>query len=117
MWAKLLAALIAVATPAYAGIQPMQDTHGLTVPEEYKGNTTIRVQFEDPMNVEWYCLDGHYTPDGFIFACWIPKNNYPSIKENTIVMPNPCVYPEARQIESYAYLMCHEMAHNNGWKH
>lgn len=29
-----------------------------------------------------------------------------------IIMPDPCKYPG-----KYAELMCHEMAHSNGWRH
>lgn len=32
---------------------------------------------------------------------------------NTIYVPNPCRYPS----DIYAVLLCHEMAHLNGWDH
>jgi hypothetical protein len=32
-----------------------------------------------------------------------------------ILMPNPCRYPEAKDDNSYAHLMCHEFGHANGW--
>jgi hypothetical protein len=31
--------------------------------------------------------------------------------EGRAIMPNPCAYPD----ESYARMLCHEMAHVNGW--
>lgn len=34
-----------------------------------------------------------------------------------IYMPNPCTYPEVKDENSYAHLVCHEVAHTEGWKH
>jgi hypothetical protein len=46
-----------------------------------------------------------------ILACeFTGKNNTP-----IIIMPNPCRYPEAKDENSYAHLMCHEFGHANGW--
>jgi hypothetical protein len=32
---------------------------------------------------------------------------------SVVWMPHPCDYPR----EGYAALLCHELAHNNGWEH
>lgn len=95
----ILAGLLALAGIASADLE---------VPKEYHGNTGAVVLFMEPQQVNKYC--GNTDPDWIVYACaWSSKK--------LIVMPNPCNYPEAKNTDSYAYLMCHEKAHLKGWKH
>jgi hypothetical protein len=34
-----------------------------------------------------------------------------------IYAPNPCTDKAVDDKNSYAHLICHEMAHTNGWRH
>ena len=38
-------------------------------------------------------------------------------KNKKLILPNPCLYPEEKDVDSYAHLLCHEKAHVNGWHH
>jgi hypothetical protein len=50
-------------------------------------------------------------PEGkVIYGCYVPTTK-------TTHVPNPCYYPEAENIGSFAYLLCHEKGHVNGWRH
>ena len=80
----------------------------LTVPPVYYGNTTANVVFMSDKEVDYRC--GNRDPNWVIYACAYPK-------KDLLILPNPCYYPEAKDTNSYAYLVCHEKAHLNGWKH
>ena len=41
-------------------------------------------------------------------ACYVPKHNF-------VVIANPC--QDAFRSDEYALLLCHELAHVNGWQH
>jgi hypothetical protein len=83
-------------------------TADLLVPQEFQVNPPhpVPVIFVEPHEVETYC--GH-PKEGRILAC--------TAGNGTIVMPNPCDYPEYKDPDSYARLMCHEKGHVNGWVH
>jgi hypothetical protein len=64
------------------------------IPLEYQhGNNTVKVNVVEPYQIKNYCGDAG--PKWTILAC---------AKGNTINMPNPCEYPEAKDIDSYAHL-------------
>lgn len=99
--------MLVLATSIQPQLKPTVDE---VIPEEYKGSATVNVQFEEPHDVEWYCLNGNYSPEYIIYAC------YKSDKD-LIIAPNPCLYPESKIVGTFAHLMCHEKAHKNGWRH
>lgn len=112
---KVLAALIAGAAPEMAAApEPLQSTVDAVIPEEFKGDTEVKVKFVHPWDVERECT-GQDIPDYIIYACYLPKKSF--LGDDKIISPNPCAYPEARIIGTYAHLMCHEKAHKNGWRH
>lgn len=93
---------------AALAIQPVP-TAGLPIPTEYQGTPTAAVVlFLTPQEVNAAC--GNADPLWNVYACTY-------VDKRVIVMPNPCLYPEAKNVESYAHLMCHEKAHINGWRH
>lgn len=94
---NLIAALIPLAIPSLE----------MPTPQEYQGNTRVMVRFVDPHEVEKYC--GKASQPGWSrIACYW---------KDELTMPNPCKYPEAKNKDTYAYLLCHEKAHKNGWRH
>jgi|GEM_PF-2869744 len=73
-------------------------------PERFKGaapvvylETGAVVQRCEPLNVACAIK----MPDGVVGPDW------------TIITPDPCAYPD----QSYARLLCHELAHAKGWRH
>lgn len=74
-------------------------------PRRYQGDTTATVELLDPERVPPLCkaLGGFSPPGQYAVACATGR---------TIVMPNPCRWPNR---SDYADLLCHEMAHVNGW--
>lgn len=67
-------------------------------PKAYQTNTTAMVRFEDTQKV-WNACDRGPS----VVGC---------ARGVAITMPNPCQWPDD---ETYAQLLCHEMAHVNGW--
>lgn len=68
-------------------------------PERFQYDSSARIVFTGDLNR--YC--GEPAPDHHFAGCE---------RANTIYMPNPC--PEA-ETDHYAKILCHEMAHVNGW--
>lgn len=84
-------------------------SHGLVPPVEFQKNTVVILITADHQRVADPC--GGDDKDTIIMACAIPK-------KRIIITHNPCLYPEAfKDIDSYAYIVCHEKAHINGWVH
>lgn len=83
-----------------------------TAPERFRnGHVCVRVQFETQDDVQRICIAGGAItpPPGYsITACYL-RDPVVGLK---IVMPNPCLYPDG---DPYSHLMCHEVAHVNGW--
>lgn len=73
-------------------------------PEDMRGNNSTVIHFVSPDDVGAYCRDR------LAGACFHHKRN-------AIVMPNPCEYVEDWSVYSYAGVLCHELAHANGWVH
>lgn len=48
--------------------------------------------------------------DLIVYGCYVPNTK-------TIHISNPCYYPEAENVGSFAYTLCHEKGHVNGWRH
>lgn len=76
-------------------------------PEIYRQNTTATVEFVDPNDVQTACIaKGAYQPAGrVILACE---------RSGVITLPNPCALGPDGYLRD---LLCHEMAHVNGWVH
>lgn len=76
-------------------------------PENYQENTTATVEFVSPNEVQAVCLaKGAQRPQGrTILGCE---------RDGVITVPNPCsLGPDGY----FRDLLCHEMAHVNGWTH
>lgn len=71
-----------------------------TPPKQFYGDIRVPVTFLLPESVGAACN----APD------WAVACN----RRNGIILPNPCRW---REIESYAEIACHELAHVNGWRH
>jgi hypothetical protein len=80
----------------------------LPIPPEYQKETSVWVQTMSRAELDEKC--GTAPPGYVILACGKVGQPY-------IYMPNPCGYPEASDTRSYAHLMCHEIAHTEGWRH
>lgn len=80
----------------------------LEVPTEFQAETVVTLHTMTHKQINKQC-----GPDGktwIIRACG-------DVNGPNIYMPNPCTYPEAKDHKSYAYLLCHEIAHTEGWTH
>jgi len=77
---------------AYQAIDYVQ-----TPPREFQGPATAQVEFIPAEAVLFRCINR-----GIANAC---------TTDNRITITNACAYPD----QPYARLMCHEMAHVNGW--
>lgn len=79
-------------------------------PVKFQGNPPPAVVLiVDNTNSPETC--GVAAPGWVIRACEKPaKHGVP-----VVTMPNPCTFPEAADIMSYAHLLCHEFGHANGW--
>jgi hypothetical protein len=72
-------------------------------PEEFQGNGSAIIHFIDYKEAPKFC--GHPYAGG----CQpTDRRGRPNI-----IVPNPCEYTE----QSYAAVLCHELAHVNGWAH
>lgn len=81
----------------------------LPIPEQYKGPATATVRMVDTQeDIERWC--GKAEP---------PKTRMGCLDDTgAIVILNPCKDKEDMQDKfSVGYLMCHEKAHVNGWRH
>lgn len=108
---KLVAALMIAAVPQPANAPPVPvPSIELPIPYEYRGspNYTVKLRFkENYWAVEDEC---GRIPGMTVLACYLPD-------EGTLILPNPCYYPEAGTPGTFAHLLCHEKAHVNGWRH
>lgn len=93
----------------YAVIKP-SDQFGLRPPVEFMHDTTIKVQFHSD-DVDLVCeAEGVPHPStGTLVGC---AGYGDATHPPTIHMPNPCFFQEP-----YAQVLCHEMAHTNGYTH
>lgn len=80
-----------------------------SIPMQYQYNRTVTV-------VEM-------TQEQINSKCGIPADPRQKIiacadtNGHTVYMPNPCLAKEAVDVHSYAHLLCHEVAHTEGWVH
>jgi hypothetical protein len=82
-------------------------TVDFTIPEKYRGDAVEGIVFTNQDVIDKKCGEA---PKGYVnLAC--------SFKGNVIFMPNPCRDKDADKGDSYSHLLCHEIAHTNGWHH
>jgi hypothetical protein len=107
MISALMAALLAI-TPLAPGTGTIYET----IPDQYKGPAAVYTFYLEPIDVQIICSGGakNVNPNKYIFGCFRPE-------EGILVTINPCDYPEADTVGTYAHLSCHEKAHVNGWVH
>lgn len=72
-------------------------------PEPFQGDIRAIIEFIEPDKVAKRC---NGPPE--VRACQSGFGD-----DTLIVAPNPCEYTQ----EAYAWLMCHELGHVNGWRH
>lgn len=93
--------LATVAAPLYNNDLP---------PEKYQGNAPASVLIiVDNPNSNTSC--GVAKPGWFFQGCEETTEKGVPV----ITTANPCSYPEVKDPDSYAHLMCHEFGHANGW--
>ena len=73
-------------------------------PERYRQDATFTLSVTDQPTIEATCqpLFG-IPPEG--------RETLGCTTATTVVLPNPCGFPE----DEYARMLCHELAHVNGW--
>lgn len=74
---------------------------GQTPPRQYQQGTRVVVQFESAQNVASMCS---------LITSGRLQNRAACANTEIIIAPNPCDYGGR-----YAEIMCHELAHVNGW--
>lgn len=84
------------------------NTNELPIPPEFQHGGTMKVHMVDTQaEINKAC---GVAPAGMRFlGC--AKDSH------DITVFNPCSYPEAKDVNSFAHVMCHEKAHANGWVH
>lgn len=93
-----------------ASLLCISNTNDLPIPVQYQGGAAVLVHMvDDQKTLDTMC--GGPPPKGQRLGCETADN-----KAEVVVM-NPCRYPEAIDVHSFAHLMCHEKAHVNGWRH
>jgi hypothetical protein len=70
-------------------------------PERFRANNQVMVRFGSQADIEGIC--GKAPCGKIMLACQPPRQ---------MILPNPCRYGPSDQ---YAKLVCHELAHLNGW--
>lgn len=73
-------------------------------PREFQSSTAMTMIATDQATIEAFCGKA---PLGWNKVACAESTS------RTIVVPNPCHYNHER----YAAILCHELAHLNGWKH
>lgn len=82
----------------------------LPIPQEFQDKDVVTtVAFVHPWKIEPICF-GRQIEDYITYGCY-------DFDRDLMVLPNPCLYPEAKQKGSFANLVCHERAHVAGWTH
>lgn len=72
-------------------------------PQRFQRNNAVRVTFTSGVAVTNICAGG-VPPCGYVvLACQ---------RASGLILPNPCTYSHS---DEYARLVCHELAHLNGW--
>lgn len=95
-----LAAAAAVAAPA-----TISDGRP---PERFTSTSAATVQLVDRGDVNAACGTA---PEGFEYVACTRTRERKGVRVSTIIMPNPCQFPEER----FAQILCHEFGHVNGW--
>lgn len=113
MFSILLASVLAMAAPGHdhRGHREPVPSLDLETPEQYKGPATAYVLFNDLKDVVKWCGPAS-NPKWTKMGCMM-SNGY-------LILANPCdekVWPEVKDHKSYAFYVCHEKAHVNGWRH
>jgi len=95
--------LVALLFPIPTGCATLQSIEPVQrPPAAYRGDVTARIEFVAAEQVMFRCFEKGAT---------VPSVACRSRQDNTIVITNPCAYPN----DNYAARLCHEMAHTNGW--
>jgi hypothetical protein len=109
LFAGLALCLVSAAPPPADKV--LKTSIHLKIPEEYKtGAKTVVLTVTSQAAVAKACKAPN---DKLIIACGDTKKPF-------IWTQNPCdaeVYPEVKNHRSYAFHVCHEIAHTKGWSH
>jgi hypothetical protein len=82
-------------------------TNELPIPEQYRGDNSVVVHFTTQEEITSKC--GPVPAGLYVLGC--------KFNPNVLYMPNPCKDKDVENPASYAHLLCHELAHVNGWVH
>lgn len=79
------------------------------IPDQYKGEATVNVYMTTPEKINEIC---GAPPEGIIkLGCY-------DIENDRLIVGNPCNYTkDMKDKKTFGYLLCHEKAHKNGWRH
>lgn len=94
--------IAAMASSAEAYALPSAGNERYSPPTKYQGDARVVVEMVSASAVKARCNDE-------AVAC-----AFRDPRTTIIVMPNPCLY---RESDAYAAVLCHELAHANGWEH
>lgn len=100
-----LASAAPLAMPPAPPIAPATMDNGMP-PKRFHGNSSAVIIFTDRAGIDELCDTAD--PGFQIVACKRTFENGVPL----VVVPNPC---PIGNVELYAKIMCHEMAHVNGW--
>lgn len=105
--AQGLACSPAPAQPSHSAADGPTPYSDARPPARFQGSITMRMQFVAPSEVTTRCvaIGDDPPPCGYTWlACTM-------IERRESIFPNPCASPG----DPYADLLCHELAHANGW--
>ena len=95
-----------------ASLLLMQTPQDGPPPIQYQGDNIAPVIFVDPSQIDFLC--GSSPPPYKTLAC-VTWQKVEGKAVPVMAVPNPCGPQWAG--EGFAYIMCHELGHVNGWKH
>lgn len=102
----MLTAVVFAAAAASAALAPNSSLFSdARPPARYQAEATVTLKFAEQDQIDAACHPRYGVPPAGMKtdACATGR---------TIIAPNPCEYDET---DRYAHLLCHEMAHVNGW--
>ena len=100
IWGGMM--IIGLTACGYAVAQQGEHLFGIEgAPTEFMEDNYGVIMTASPQVVNEVCRNDKTPEDTVILACTLPK-------ERVMIMPNPCLWND---VDPYARLLCHEMAH------
>lgn len=83
-------------------------TNDIPIPPQYQKNTVVVLHTVTQDGIDKHC--GASPAPFYTTSCQ-------DVGTNIIWMPNPCLDKDAKDPDSYSHMLCHEIAHVEGWHH